>query len=330
MILEIAFFVMALAVVSGASVVLTASLERIGARLGFPEALLGLLTALGADAPEMSSAMASLYMGHHEVSIGVVLGSNIFNLAGLLGLSAIVAGRIEIGREGLLLNGGVGLWATVAASALVLGWISPWMTSVALALFFVPYVILSSLQSMQIRHLPFSRRARKFLEAAIEQAHRHTRKRRRMALALWIDIGILIVCVTAIIIASALTVRTAVSLAERWSIPHAVVGYIVLAVLTSIPNVIAAVKLAVEGRGVAVVSESLNSNTLNVIGGILFPALVFGLGAPSPRTVFSTTWLLGMSVFAIAAAGSHNGLRRSAGAILILLYLIYVSVILFA
>jgi Ca2+/Na+ antiporter len=45
--------------------------------------------------------MASLYFGHQEVSLGVVLGSNVFNLAGLLGLSATVARRIEVGRQGL-------------------------------------------------------------------------------------------------------------------------------------------------------------------------------------------------------------------------------------
>jgi len=63
MILEIVFFLIALAVMSGASVAFTASLERIGARLRFPEALLGLFAALGADAPEISSAKADQRFG---------------------------------------------------------------------------------------------------------------------------------------------------------------------------------------------------------------------------------------------------------------------------
>jgi Ca2+/Na+ antiporter len=78
---------------------------------------------------------------------------------------------------------------------------------------------------------------------------------------------------------------------------------------------------------VAVVSESLNSNTLNIIGGISLAALVFGLAESSPRILFSTFWLLGMSVIAIAAAGSRKGMSRCGGALLIMLYLVYVAAI---
>lgn len=60
-------------------------------------------------------------------------------------------------------------------------------------------------------------------------------------------------------------------------------GHAVLAALISIPNVIAAVKPAQEGRRVAVVSESLNSNTVNILAGICLRALVVGFARPSLR-----------------------------------------------
>src|SRR5216683_5185263 len=60
-------------------------LDRIGERLGFSEALLGMVTALGADAPEIASAVAAVVAGHKETGVGVVVGSNVFNLAALLG-----------------------------------------------------------------------------------------------------------------------------------------------------------------------------------------------------------------------------------------------------
>src|SRR2546430_16753303 len=95
-------------------------LDRLGARLGLSGALLGLLTALGADTPEISSAVASLQARARDVGLGVVLGSNIFNLAALLGLSAVLAGRVSVRREGLVLDGGGGLLATLVAAALPL------------------------------------------------------------------------------------------------------------------------------------------------------------------------------------------------------------------
>ena len=89
-------FVISLAVTLAASEAMVRGLDRLGARLGFSGALLGLLTALGADAPEIASAVASLQARARDVGLGVVLGSNIFNLAALLGLSAILAGRGDV------------------------------------------------------------------------------------------------------------------------------------------------------------------------------------------------------------------------------------------
>src|SRR5437867_12351019 len=89
------------------SVVLARELDRIGERLGFSEALLGIVTAVGADAPEIASAVAAVVAGHEDTGVGVVVGSNVFNLAALLGVSALIAGPVRIHKHGLWLNGGV-------------------------------------------------------------------------------------------------------------------------------------------------------------------------------------------------------------------------------
>src|SRR5207247_6872342 len=97
----------AFALTVASSVVLARELDRIGERLGFSEALLGIVTAVGADAPEIASAVAAVVAGHEDTGVGVVVGSNVFNLAALLGVSALIAGPVRIHRHGLLLNGGV-------------------------------------------------------------------------------------------------------------------------------------------------------------------------------------------------------------------------------
>ena len=71
----LAGFVVSLAVMSLAGMRLSAGLERIGSRLRFTEGLLGIVTALGANAPGICSAFAALFSGHHEVGLGVDLRS---------------------------------------------------------------------------------------------------------------------------------------------------------------------------------------------------------------------------------------------------------------
>jgi hypothetical protein len=53
---------------------------------------------------------------------------------------------------------------------------------------------------------------------------------------------------------------------------------------------IAAARLALHGRGAAVITESFNSNPLNIVGGVCLPAVFLGLGKITPRTVFALWW----------------------------------------
>jgi len=93
-------FLGGLVVTVASSVVLARELDRIGERLGFSEALLGIVTAIGADRPEISSAVVAIVAGHNDTGVGVVVGSNVFNIAALLGLSAVIAGSVRIHRHG--------------------------------------------------------------------------------------------------------------------------------------------------------------------------------------------------------------------------------------
>src|SRR5262249_10146108 len=81
--LEILVFVAGTAVSLSTSYLLITRLERIGERLGMSEALLGMVAALAADAPEITSAVTALALNQQQVGAGVIIGSNVFNLAAL-------------------------------------------------------------------------------------------------------------------------------------------------------------------------------------------------------------------------------------------------------
>ena len=102
------------AVSLAASWLLVSRLERLGERAGFSEAWLGLVAALAADAPEITSAVTALARGQASVGAGVIIGSNVFNLAALLGLAAVVAGRIAFHRRVVLLGGVPAVWVAAA------------------------------------------------------------------------------------------------------------------------------------------------------------------------------------------------------------------------
>ena len=127
------------------------------------EALLGIVTALGADAPEIASAVAALVAGHEDTGIGVVVGSNIFNLAALLGVSALIAGSVGIHRHGLVLTGGVAMLVAVVGALVALGVLPGFVGFVLALLFLVPYVVLAALHE---------RTARRCRQRCVQQSRR--------------------------------------------------------------------------------------------------------------------------------------------------------------
>ncbi len=324
---QFAVFGGSLALIALSSYVLTANLEKAGARLGISEGLLGIVTALGADAPEIASAITALVAGHHELGVGVVIGSNIFNLAALLGLSALLAGVVRPGREGLFLDGGVAIGATLAGAALIGGLIAPWAGALLLGLLLAPYVWLSSLYPTHIRGMALPASVRAFLGRALAEVRDDSKQDKTPPKATTVDLLALVPALFAIIAGSQSLVHTTVSLAEHFHLHHAIAGMIAIAALTGVPNAIAAARLALRGHGAAVVTESFNSNTLNIVAGICLPALIVGLDKISPRTVFALWWLVGMTVVAIVFTAWRDGLRRIGGAVLMILYAAFVAVI---
>ena len=136
-----AVFVVAAMVSLATSWVLVSRLERVGARLGLSEALLGMLAALAADAPEITAAVTALAGHQSRIGAGVVIGSNVFNLAALLGFAAVIAGEIALHRRVIVLEGVVALSVAAVCLAVVVGAFSPAVGLVVVVAVLVPYLV---------------------------------------------------------------------------------------------------------------------------------------------------------------------------------------------
>src|SRR5205807_681114 len=98
--------------------------------------------AVAADGPEVSSALFALTKGAHSVSVGVLVGSNAFNLAAMIGVSGVLAGSVQLARETLLLEGLAGAAITVLAAAVLLKWLPASVGAVLAVCVLVPYLTL--------------------------------------------------------------------------------------------------------------------------------------------------------------------------------------------
>jgi len=81
------------------------------------------------------------------------------------------------------------------------------------------------------------------------------------------------------------------------------------------------------GGGAAVVSETLNSNTLNLLAGLCAPALRFGSPAPSRGATLAVGWMLGATLLSVVLAYTRGELRRWEGTVIILTYLVFAALL---
>jgi len=327
--LSLPLFLISLAVTLAAARLFALRLDRLGVRFGFPEALIGLLTAVAADGPNVSSALFALAKGAHDVGVGVLVGSNAFQLAAMIGLSALLAGAVRLPRETLALEGLVGLIITILAAVLLFGWLSPALTALITALVVAPYLTLVIAGAPLLDRLHARRRQGRVagphsVVARLARAlHEHPGPERGLDTSpnpTHHLLALIVLDVALIIAGSAGMVQTALSLGADWHISTTVLGVLILAPLTSLPNAVTAIRLGLAGRSAALVGETFNSNSINLAVGVIGPSLFVTFSALTNIARQQVGWLLAITAVTLALLANPKGMRRGGAAALVVLY----------
>ena len=313
-------FLASLAAVLAASDRLVRAVEAAGDHFAWPPALVGLIAAAGADGPEVTAAIISLIKGQHDVSLGVILGSNLFNLAALLGVSILLVGFVGARRHGVVLNGTTLVAVTILASLLVAGTL-PVLLAVGL--------VAATLAVYAAALLRGSTGAAARLsddEAEEQQARAHEEDAAQgfPPSGQLLLVGLL---ATAVVIGGCtVLVNAALYLAPVAHLPRVWTGTFGLAILTSLPNVWVALALARRGRGAVLVSAVCNSNTINLAFGICLPALFTAIAPSATVLHLDLPALVLLSVLSVTLIWRNHGLGRRAAATLVVIYLAYAAI----
>jgi len=313
-----------------ASWLLVSRLERLGERAGFTEGWLGLVAALAADAPEITSAVVALARGQASVGAGVVIGSNVFNLAALLGLAAVVAGWIGFHRRVVVLSGVPAVWVAAVCLLTVAAVIAPAAGLALAAVVLAPYVAVLGMRRARMERLRLPGGWVRWLVAAVHEEEAELGEAIRPRPGTWRDAVAAVAALIAVVGASTVMEVAATAAGHRYGVADIVTGGLVLAVVTSLPNAVSAVYLARRGRGAAVLSTALNSNAINVVAGLLIPACLAGLGPASGQGTLVAAWYAGLTVVALALAYRGRGLGRASGMAIIAGYLAFVIALVLA
>jgi cation:H+ antiporter len=309
-VVAVPLFVVSLAVTLLAARFFAQRLDTIGTRFGLPESMIGLLTAVAADGPEISSAMVALIKGAHSTSVGVLVGSNAFNLAAMIGVSALLTGSVALARRDLAPEAALCVAITVIAATVLLGWL-PAVVGVVLALAVVA---------------PYALWLRKAEQEALAEHPSPSVGAAESTRATHHLLGLIVADVALIVGGSFGMVESALSLGHRWGVSEALLGVLILGPMTSIPNAATAIRLGLAGRSTALVGETFNSNAINLGVGAIIPALFVSVTHPSGTAKVELAWVVAMTLVAVALLARRRGVRRPEAAALVIMYAGFVAV----
>ncbi len=106
------FFVLGAAGVLGGAIVMVDGAQSLAASIGIPEAVIGLtVIAIGTSLPELAASIAAARKGETDLAYGNIIGSNIFNILGILGATAAIA-PISLATSFMLVDAMIVVFAT--------------------------------------------------------------------------------------------------------------------------------------------------------------------------------------------------------------------------
>jgi cation:H+ antiporter len=305
--------------------VLVTCLERIGERLGLTEALLGVIAALAADAPEITSAVSAVSQHQRAIGAGVVIGSNAFNLAALLGLGALVSGFIALHRRVVALGGLVAVWIAIWCVLTSAGFVPPWLGLILTSVVLSAYFIALGVSRDALRRIALPRVFTAWLSSAIDEEEEELEEAIRPAIGGSVDVVLALVALVIVVAASIAMERGASTIGHHLHVADAVVGGVALAAVTSLPNAVAAIHLAAKRRGAAAFSTALTSNNLNVVAGFLIPGAIVGVARSNVAGNLTALSYLVLTVLVLVVAFARRGLSRRAGLTVIAGYLLFIA-----
>jgi cation:H+ antiporter len=225
------------------------SAAYIGEKLGMPQMLIGFtIVGFGTSLPELFVSVLANLGGAPDLALGNVMGSNVANILLIIGAAAVVAPVISE-RKKLLRDMVAMLLATAALAALVptgriASW-QGWLMAAALA----AYVV------WQYR----SSRAGEEVTSGGEAVPHHKFGGMGKA-ALWLVIGF-----ASVLLGAKLLVTGASWIASSLGVPEAVIGLTLVAVGTSLPELVTCLAAAKKGHSDIVVGNIVGSNVFNIL-----------------------------------------------------------------
>ncbi|MCT7532972.1 calcium/sodium antiporter [Aliarcobacter cryaerophilus] len=282
--------------------------------LGMPSLLIGILiVGFGTSAPEMVVSAIAAYEGNPGLALGNAIGSNIVNIALILGVTAIVS-PIMVNSKIVKKEIPLLLLIVLLTGYLLLDNSLTLFEGVILLVSFFALVLWSVYTALKSRG------------DSLESEMDIKLKEHSMSLKLgvvWLVFGLIL-----LIVSSRILVWGAVGVAVEFGVSDLIIGLTIVALGTSLPELAASVIAARKGEHDIAIGNVVGSNMFNLLA-VIGIAVVIAPMNNIPLEVLQRDWIImllltiALFVMAYGFKGRDGRINRVEGTILILCYVAY-------
>lgn len=268
--------------------------------LKVPSVIIGLtIVAMGTSAPEAAVSINAGLAGNSDISLGNIIGSNIFNLLVVIGACAVIFPAAS--NEDILKRD---LWWNIGVSALLFvlildGRISRLEGFIFLAIF-IFYLGLMARSAMKNR---------------MEEAPMNL-------LPLWKSILFVILGLAAVVFGGDMVVDNASMIAKAWGMSDTLVGLTIVAIGTSLPELVTSITASKKGDSGIALGNAVGSCLFNILFILGMASVLTPINAV-PELIIDAAILIAVTILILIVAKTDKKTNRMEGLICVLSYIVY-------
>ena len=302
------------------------SAEKIGLAVGLSSFVVGVvIVGLGTSLPELVSAFAAIAQGAEELVAANVVGSNIANILFIVGISALVGGKLAVSKNLIDLDIPLLTMTTAFGVVVMIDGVVTRIESVFLLLSFVVFIVYSmrngGTSDVVTQLFSFGKREEHTVEITDIGDDPKTEESDKLTPRdfLWLFVGL-----GALVLGGRYLVESVISVAGILDIGVGPISLVAVAIGTSLPELAVSIKAASQGKHEVALGNIFGSNVFNIL-------LVLGLpGLFATLPVDPTTLKLGVPIMVVATlffviSGMSKRIHSYEGAFYLLVYVFFIG-----
>jgi len=283
-------------------------------------AIIGLtVVAAGTSIPELAVSAVAAFDDKVDITVGNVVGSNIFNITFILGLAAVIS---PLAIHGNTVRLEYPVLAIVTLMCVAVG-SDGTIGRLDAALFVTVYIAFTAYLVSLVRQQVSATEAKQ-LAAQTNELTGPPETRPRF----WISALLVIGGVALLAVGAHLTVAGAVEIGRAFGLSERVIGLTIVAAGTGLPEVVTSVVSSIRGRDDIAIANVIGSNLFNILGILGINALIAPIPFSAEIAAWDNWWMLGVTVLLFPLIFTRRRINRWEGIVLLTAYGVYLTMLL--